>query len=107
MLDVMELRERLRGRADTLEQLGRENRALTSEHNVAALVLTREMLREAADALDEAARMRERVERLEAVARMVAEASDLAGFSGPLGDAARAAIASATDARPPSFRSIP
>lgn len=31
-----------------------------------------------------------------AVAQMVVEASELAGFSGPLGDAARAAIAKAT-----------
>lgn len=42
---------RLLGRADTLEQLGRENRPLTSEHDVAHLVLTRDLLREAAAAL--------------------------------------------------------
>lgn len=39
------------------------------------------------------------VERLREVARMVVEASDLAGFSGPLGDAARAALSPSSPRR--------
>jgi hypothetical protein len=50
--EVRAVVERCRARAETLERLGRENRPLTSEYDVATVVLTREILRDAADMLE-------------------------------------------------------
>lgn len=64
-----EIVERLLARATTLEKLGQENRPLTSEYDVAMVVLTREHLRSAATHITtqdaELTRLRQRVAELE------------------------------------------